>query len=57
MTRVVGDVDVLNEMFSSGVVAVCGDVFLLVGDDARMKALEAYMLAKRAGVKLEAGKH
>jgi thiosulfate dehydrogenase len=29
----------------------------LPGDDPRMKALEAYMLAKRAGVALEAGKH
>jgi thiosulfate dehydrogenase len=29
----------------------------LAHDDPRMKALEAYMLAKRTGVKLEAGKH
>jgi ATP-binding cassette, subfamily B, multidrug efflux pump len=31
MTRVTSDVDVLNELFSSGVVAVFGDVFTLVG--------------------------
>jgi ATP-binding cassette subfamily B protein len=31
MTRVTTDVDVLNEMFSSGVVAIFGDVFTLVG--------------------------
>ena len=29
----------------------------LPGDDPRMKALEAYMLSKRAGVALAAGKH
>jgi thiosulfate dehydrogenase len=29
----------------------------IAGDDPRMKALEAYMLVKRAGVALEAGKH
>jgi thiosulfate dehydrogenase len=29
----------------------------LADDDPRMKALEAYILAKRAGVPLEAGKH
>jgi cytochrome c len=29
----------------------------LAHDDARMKALEAYMLSRRAGVPLEAGKH
>ncbi len=31
MTRVTTDVDVLNEMFSSGVIAIFGDVFTLVG--------------------------
>jgi ATP-binding cassette subfamily B protein len=31
MTRVTTDVDVLNELFTSGVVAVFGDVFTLVG--------------------------
>ena len=31
MTRVTSDVDVLNELFTSGVVTVFGDVFTLVG--------------------------
>ena len=31
MTRVTTDVDVLNELFTSGVVSVFGDVFTLVG--------------------------
>ena len=31
MTRVTTDVDVLNELFTAGVVSVFGDVFLLVG--------------------------
>jgi ATP-binding cassette subfamily B protein len=31
MTRVTTDVDVLNEMFSAGVVAIFGDVFTLLG--------------------------
>jgi ATP-binding cassette subfamily B protein len=31
MTRVTTDVDVLNEMFASGVVAIFGDVFMLIG--------------------------
>src|SRR3990172_9077398 len=31
MTRVTTDVDALNELFTSGVVAVFGDVFTLVG--------------------------
>ena len=31
MTRVTSDVDALNELFTSGVVAVFGDVFMLVG--------------------------
>ena len=31
MTRVTSDVDVLNDLFTSGVVSVIGDVFLLVG--------------------------
>src|SRR5260221_7348808 len=31
MTRVTSDVDVLNDLFTSGVVTVIGDVFLLVG--------------------------
>ena len=31
MTRITNDVDVLNELFTSGVVAIFGDVFLLIG--------------------------
>jgi len=31
MTRITNDVQVLNELFASGVVAVAGDIFLLVG--------------------------
>jgi ATP-binding cassette, subfamily B, multidrug efflux pump len=31
MTRVTTDVDVLNEMFTAGVVSVFGDIFLLIG--------------------------
>ena len=31
MTRVTNDVDVLNELFTSGVVAIFGDVFTLIG--------------------------
>jgi ATP-binding cassette subfamily B multidrug efflux pump len=31
MTRVTSDVDVLNELFTAGVVAVFGDIFLLAG--------------------------
>jgi ATP-binding cassette subfamily B protein len=31
MTRVTSDVDVLNDLFSSGVVAVAGDMFMLAG--------------------------
>lgn len=31
MTRITNDVDVLNELFTSGVVAIFGDVFTLVG--------------------------
>ncbi len=31
MTRVTSDVDVLNELFTAGVVSVFGDIFLLIG--------------------------
>src|SRR5215813_11424030 len=31
ITRVVTDVDVLNEMFSAGIVSIFGDIFTLVG--------------------------
>ena len=35
MTRITTDVDVLNELFTSGVVSVFGDVFTLIGIMAR----------------------
>src|SRR5678815_2001627 len=31
ITRVITDVDVLNEMFSAGIVSIFGDVFTLLG--------------------------
>jgi ATP-binding cassette subfamily B protein len=31
MTRVTTDVDVLNDMFTAGVVSICGDIFTLAG--------------------------
>src|SRR3954464_4302047 len=31
ITRVVTDVDVLNEMFSAGIVSIFGDIFTLLG--------------------------
>jgi ATP-binding cassette subfamily B protein len=40
MTRVTSDVDALNELFTSGVVSVFGDVFTLVGIMAVMLALD-----------------
>jgi ATP-binding cassette, subfamily B, multidrug efflux pump len=40
MTRVTNDVDVLNELFSSGVVAVFGDVLTLVGIMIVMLAMD-----------------
>jgi ATP-binding cassette, subfamily B, multidrug efflux pump len=40
MTRVTSDVDVLNEMFTSGVVTVFGDIFTLVGIMAVMLYLD-----------------
>ncbi|MFN2445998.1 MAG: ABC transporter ATP-binding protein [Vicinamibacterales bacterium] len=40
MTRVTTDVDALNELFTSGVVSVFGDVFTLVGIMAVMLALD-----------------
>ncbi len=39
MTRVTSDVDVLNDLFTSGVVAVFGDLFLLVGIMVMMLAM------------------
>lgn len=40
MTRVTSDVDALNELFTSGVVSVFGDIFTLVGIMAVMLALD-----------------
>jgi len=40
ITRVIGDVDVLNELFSSGLVSVFGDVFTLVGIIVAMLLLD-----------------
>src|SRR5438094_9024780 len=31
ITRVITDVDVLNELFSAGIVSICGDIFTLSG--------------------------
>src|SRR5262249_61315157 len=36
MTRVTNDVDVLNELFTSGVVSILGDILTLVGIMAAM---------------------
>ena len=40
ITRVVNDVDVLNELFSSGLVSVFGDVFTLIGIIVAMLLLD-----------------
>ena len=40
MTRVTSDVDVLNDLFSSGVVAVFGDLFTLIGIMAVLIAMD-----------------
>ncbi len=40
MTRVTGDVEVLNELFTSGVVQIFGDLFLLGGIVAAMMLLD-----------------
>lgn len=45
MTRVTNDVDVLNEMFSAGVVALFGDVFMLAGIVVAMARLNVELLA------------
>lgn len=45
MTRVTNDVDVLNELFTSGVVAIFGDVFALIGIIFAMWHLNAELLA------------
>lgn len=41
MTRLTNDVDVLNELFTSGVVAIFGDVFMLLGILIVMFAMNA----------------
>ncbi len=45
MTRVTNDVDVLNELFTTGVVAIFGDLFVLVGIVIAMVHLNAELLA------------
>ncbi len=45
MTRVTNDVDVLNELFTGGVVAVIGDFFLLIGIVVAMANLNIELLA------------
>ena len=40
ITRVIGDVDVLNELFSSGLVSVFGDLFTLLGIVVAMLLLD-----------------
>ncbi|MBA3637968.1 MAG: ABC transporter ATP-binding protein [Acidobacteria bacterium] len=40
MTRVTSDVDVLNELFTAGVVSVFGDVFLLIGIMAALALMD-----------------
>jgi ATP-binding cassette, subfamily B, multidrug efflux pump len=44
MTRVTNDVDVLNEMFTSGLVSFVGDVFLLLGILVAMVRLNAELM-------------
>ena len=45
MTRLTNDVDVLNELFTSGVVAIFGDLFALAGIVVAMARLNAELLA------------
>ena len=45
MTRVTNDVDVLNEMFTSGVDALFGDIFMLIGIVFAMAQLNVELLA------------
>ncbi len=40
MTRVTSDVDVLNELFTAGVVSVFGDIFLLIGIMAALAMMD-----------------
>jgi len=44
MTRLTNDVDVLNELFTSGVVSIVGDVFVLVGIVVAMVRLNAELM-------------
>jgi ATP-binding cassette, subfamily B, multidrug efflux pump len=44
MTRVTNDVDTLNELLTTGVIAIFGDVFLLVGIVVAMVRLNAELL-------------
>jgi ATP-binding cassette subfamily B protein len=44
MTRVTNDVDVLNEMFSAGIIALFGDLFMLVGIIVAMARLNVELL-------------
>lgn len=45
MTRVINDVDVLNELVTAGVVAIFGDLFILIGIIVAMYQLNAELLA------------
>lgn len=45
MTRVTNDVDVLNELFTAGVVALFGDIFTLIGIVIAMAHLNVELLA------------
>ncbi len=45
MTRVTNDVDVLNELFTAGVVAVFGDLFMLIGIVIAMANLNFELMA------------
>ena len=44
MTRVTNDVDVLNELFTAGVVALFGDLFMLIGIVVAMARLNVELL-------------
>jgi ATP-binding cassette subfamily B protein len=45
LTRVTSDVDVLNEMFTAGVVAIFGDLFTLLGILIAMSQINAELMA------------
>ena len=44
MTRVTNDVDVLNELFTSGVISIVGDLFILAGIVVAMVRLNAELM-------------